>query len=98
MTDLLIAGERDPLVLVAVQPDRQREPQLAALGLVPKPAVQPRADQMQLRLRHRALQPQQQPVVEIGRRIDAVDVGDQRACQRAQIQELMPVRGGARQP
>ena len=51
-----------------------------------------RADQVQLGLRHRALEPEQQPVVEIARRVDPVGVGDQRPRQRAQIQQLMPVR------
>ena len=54
--DLLVGAQHDPAVLVAVEPDRQREPQLAARGLVAQPAVQPRADQVQLGLRHRALQ------------------------------------------
>ena len=53
---------------------------------------------MQLRLAHRALQPQQQPVVEVLRRVDPVGVGDQRAGQRAQIKQLMPVRGAASEP
>ena len=54
--DLLIGRQHDPAVLVAVEPDRQREAQLAARGLVAQPAVQPRADQVQLGLGHRALQ------------------------------------------
>ena len=42
--------------------------------------------------------PEQQPVVELARRVHAVGVGDQRPGQRAQIQQLMPVRRRARQP
>ena len=41
---LLVRAEHDPVVLVAVEPDRQRQPQLAPLGLVAQPADQPRAD------------------------------------------------------
>ena len=95
---LLINAEPDLAILIALQPDRQRQPQLATGRLVLKPTTQPGADQMQLRLRHRALQTEQQSVVEIGGRVDPVRVGDQRAGQRAQIQELMPVRARARQP
>jgi hypothetical protein len=98
VADLLIGAQDDAPVLVAIEPNRQGEAQLAALSLAAQPAVQPRADEVQLGLGHRALQPQQQPVVEIDRRIDAVGVGDQGGGQRAQVQQLMPVRRGARQP
>ena len=47
-------------------------------GLVAQPAVQPRADQVQLGLGHRALQPEQQPVVEVAPANRPVRVGDQR--------------------
>jgi hypothetical protein len=53
---------------------------------------------MQLGLGHRALQPEQQPVVEIARRVDPIGIADQRPGQRAQIDQLMPVRRGAREP
>ena len=96
--DLLVSAQDDPVVLVALEPGRQMHHELAARGLVPQPASQPRADQVQLRLGHRALQPEQQPVVEITRRVDPVRVGDQRPGQRAQIDQLMPVRRGAREP
>ncbi len=98
MTHLLVRAEHDPIVVVTVEPNRQRQAQLAALGLVAQPAIQPGTNQVQLGLRHRALQAEQQPVVEVGRRVHAVGVGDQRAGQRAQIKQLMPVRRGARQP
>jgi hypothetical protein len=53
---------------------------------------------MQLGLAHRALQPRQQPVVENSGRVDPVSVGDQRAGQRAQIQQPTPIRATAREP
>jgi hypothetical protein len=56
-----------------------------------------RADQVRLGLVHRALEAQQEAVVEVTRGIDAVGVSDQRACQRAQIQQPVPVRRRARQ-
>jgi hypothetical protein len=98
VTHLLVAREHDPVALVALEPDRQVHPQLPPRGLAAQPAVQPRADQVQLGLGHRALEPEQQTVVEVSRRIDAVGVGDQRPRQRAQIQQLMPVRRRPRQP
>ena len=98
MAYLLVGAEHDPAVVIAVKPDRQILLKLATLRLVAQPASQPRADQMQLRLAHRALQPQQQPVVEVMRRVDPVLVGDQRPSQRAQIKQLMPVRRAASEP
>ena len=52
---------------------------------------------MQLRLAHRALEPQQQPVVVIGRVVEPVLVGQQGPEDGAQLQELVPVLVGARQ-
>jgi hypothetical protein len=95
---LLIRAQHDPTIVVAIEPHWQRQTQLAALSLVAQPAIEPRADQVQFGLRHRALQAEQQPVVELRRRVHPVGVGDQRAGQRAQIQQLMPVRRAARQP
>jgi hypothetical protein len=52
----------------------------------------------ELGLAHRPLQPQQQPVVVVHRVVDAVGVGQQRARQRAQLQQLLPVSARAGQP
>jgi hypothetical protein len=95
---LLVGGQHDAPILVAIEPDGEVHPQLAALGLGAQPAVQTGADQVQLGLGHRALEPKQQPVVELRRRVDPVGVGDQRPGQRAQIDQLVPVRRGAREP
>ena len=56
---LLVRAQHDPILVVAIQTDRQRKAQLATFGLVAQPSVQPGADQMQLRLGHRALQAEQ---------------------------------------
>ena len=98
VTHLLIGTQHNQVVIVAIKPDRQRQPQLAALGLVTQPADQPRADQVQLRLGDLTLEPQQQPIVEVLQVIDPVRVGDQRAGQRAQVKQPVPVRRAARQP
>lgn len=67
MAHLLVGAEDDPVILVAVKADGQREPQLATLCLVADAAVEAGAYQVQLCLRHRPLQSQQQAVVEVRR-------------------------------
>jgi hypothetical protein len=83
---------------VVDQPDRERHLQLAAAGLGQLAAAQPRADEVQLGLRHGALEPEQQAVVEVGGVIEAVLVADQRVGQRADLQQPVPVGVVARQP
>ena len=80
------------------QPDRQPAAQLAALGLVADPAVQARPEHVQLGLAHRALQAEQQPVVERPRVIDAVGVADHGIGHAAQIEQPIPVGVVASQP
>jgi hypothetical protein len=63
--DLLVGAEDDPALLVSVEANRQAERELAPLGLMAQTAVQASADQVQLGLGHRALEPEQQPVVEV---------------------------------
>ena len=52
---------------------------------------------MQLGLAHRALEPEQQAVVEAGRIVDAVLVEDEGRGQRAQLDQPMPIGRVARQ-
>jgi hypothetical protein len=59
---LLIGREHGLPPLVPVETDRLVRPQVAAGRLVAQPAVQARADQMQLGHRHRPLQAEQQAV------------------------------------
>lgn len=82
----LVGGDDDLVVLVVVQSDRQALTQFASGGFVLESGGQPRADQVQLGLGHRALEPQDQPVVEVSGVIHAVGVGDQSVGQRTQIQ------------
>ena len=82
----------------AHQPGRQRHRQLAAAGLGDPPGPHPLLDQVQLSLADGALQAQQQPVVVLGRVIDAVQVAQQRPGQRAQLQQLMPLPARPGQP
>jgi hypothetical protein len=69
----LLVGIDHRLALVVIDvADGQREAQLAALGGRALGSVQPAGEQVQLGLRHRALEPEQQPVVEVGQVVDPV--------------------------
>jgi hypothetical protein len=97
--DGLVGIEQDLALLLAPdQPDRQRLPQLPALGLVPDPALQPGAEHVQLGLGHRALEPEQQSIVERPGVIQPVSVADHGVGHAAQIQQSVPVDVVARQP
>jgi len=76
---------------VVDKPDRQRHLQFAATGLGPLPADEAGPDEVQLGLAHGAFEPQQQPVVEVGRVIQPVLVTDQRRGHGADLQQPVPV-------
>jgi hypothetical protein len=98
LTNRLVGAQHHLVVLVVVQADRKALAQFTFGSLVFEPRGQPRPDQMQLGLRHRPLQPEHQAVVEIGRVIHPVSVGDQSVGDRAQVQQLIPVGVVAGQP
>ena len=83
---------------VVDQPDRQAHPQFAAAGLGQLPADEAGPDEVQFGLAHGALQPEQQPVVEVGRVIQPVLVADQRGRHGADLQQSVPVGVVAGQP
>jgi hypothetical protein len=86
---------------VAFAPDKaggQSPAQFAARCLVADPAVEAGAQDVQLGLRHGAFHAEQQPVVEHGRMVDAVGIGDQRVGHPGQIQQPVPVAVVAGQP
>jgi hypothetical protein len=83
---------------VVDEPDRQGHRQLAAAGLGELAATQAGLEQVQLGLAHGAFEAQDQPVVERAGVIQAVLVQDQRAGQRADLQQPVPVGVVARQP
>ena len=58
----------------------------------------PCLEDMKLGFRHRSFQTQKEAIVVVGRIIHPVGVGDQRVEQRADLQKLMPIPAGARQP
>ena len=71
--------------------DREAAPKLATRRLVADAAVEPGPQDVELRLAHCALQPEQEPVVEQRRVIDPVRIADQRLGQAAQVDEPIPV-------
>ncbi len=83
---------------VVGQADGQRHDQLAAAGLGQHPAPQPGPDEMELSLAELAFHPEQEPVVEAARVVEAVFVADQGAGHPAELEELVPVGGVAGQP
>ena len=84
--------EHDLAGRILDQSDRERHRQFATAGLGQDPALQPGADEVKLGFGHRALEAEQQPVVEVGRVIQPVFVADQRPRQRADLKQPVPVR------
>src|SRR5499433_2984994 len=87
------------LLLAPEEADRQATPQFAARRLVANAAIEARAQNVQLCFAHGALQPQQQPVIEHRRVIEAVAIADQRVGEAGEIDEAIPfgiVAGQAR--
>jgi hypothetical protein len=95
---LLVRIQDDLAGRAADVPDRQRDGQLAALGLGQLARQHPLPDQVQFVFAHRSLQAQQQPAVAGPRVVDAVGIGQQHPGQAAQLQQLVPVPASPRQP
>src|SRR5262245_925288 len=75
----------------------QRKLQLTAPRLLSNGFLAALSEKVQFELTHRALEPQQQPVIEQARVIDAVGIYDKRPHQAAQFNEVMPITPIARQ-
>ena len=87
--DGLVGVEADlPVSLTPDQAHGKPAAQLAAGGLVPDPAFQPRTQHMQLTLGHDALHAQDEPVVEQRRMVDAISIGNQRVAHPGQVQPV----------
>ena len=87
-----IGVEADLAVALAPdQADRQTPPQLAAGRLIANATVEPGAQDVQLGLGHRALEPQHQTIVEGGGMIDTIGVADQGVGHAAQVEQSIPV-------
>ncbi len=70
----------------------------AALHLAQAPRIQALAQQIEFGFRHGPFEPEQEPVVIQPRVVDALDVGDERAPERRQVEQMLPVGVVARQP
>ncbi len=96
-TNLLIGMLFHPAILEPHQSCRQRERQLAALGLAEDAGGQSSAERMEFELRNGAFQTQEQAAINGAGIIDAVPIGNQTTGMAAQVQELIPVRAVAGQ-
>ena len=97
MLHLAVGIEDHAIVVVIDQSGGQARLQLAAARLALDAALQARAEHVQLGFAHRSLQPQQQPVVEMARVVQAVLIKDQGSRQGEHLQQAMPVAGIAGQ-
>ena len=79
---LAVGIEDHAIVVVIDQSGGQAHLQLAAARLALDAALQARAEHVQLGFAHRSLQPQQQPVVEMARVVQAVLIKDQGSARR----------------
>lgn len=77
--------------------DGQSQLQLSAADLGHVSAMHSRAQHMQLGFTHRALQAQEQPVIEMHWVVDAILVQDQCVAQSADLEQSMPIAAVARQ-
>ncbi len=96
--DLGIGVEDHLAGLVVDEADRQRGPQLPARGGGLLAGLQPLRHHVQLHLAHRGLQPQQHPVVDIARIVDAIGVDQQRLGDRGELHQPRDLGVGAGQP
>jgi hypothetical protein len=76
---------------------RQPDHELAARRLGTAPLQHARFKNVQLRLAHCALEPEQQAVIVGARVVDAVRIRNQRVEQGAHLEQLVPVAAGARE-
>ena len=92
--DLLVGVDLEGARRASDIADRRQAVELAPPRLVPLAAIHAILEDMKLRLAHDAGQAEQEPVVVVGRVVEAIGVGQERAESRAQLQELMPVLAG----
>ena len=96
--DLPIRIKHQAGVGVVGEPDRQPHLELTTPSLVENAALQAGLQDVQLGLAHRALQAEQQPVVEVRRVVHTIFVADDRARHGGQLEQALPVGVVARQP
>ena len=92
---LRVGVEDHPPGAVIHQTHRQPAAQLAAAGFAENAAAQARPQDVQLRLAHRPLEPEQQAIVEMRGIVHAVFVENQGVGHRADLEQAVPVGGVA---
>ena len=96
--DGLIRMKQDFAILFSPnEAHRQAAAQFPASGLVADAAVQTGTNDVQLRFAHRALQSEQQSIVEQRRMIDAIVVANESIGDAAELQQAIPIRVVPRQ-
>ena len=96
--DLFVGVEIEPPDGRPDVSDRRTHEDFTAGDLVEEPLPHPAAEEVQLGLGHDPREPEQEPVVVIGRVVEPILVGEQHAKHRTQFNELMPVLARAGQP
>ena len=96
-TNFIISIGDDAALVIVAKAHGQREPQFTLACLVQLAALEAPAQEMQLGLRHRALEPQEQPIVEVASVVHAIHIDDHRVAQCAQFEQAVPVQIRARQ-
>lgn len=91
--DVLVRIEHETPACVVDESQRRIHPELPSPRLVELPTEEPGTQHMQLGLAHRALQAEQQTVIEVARIVEAILVKDERLSQRTDLEEAMPVSG-----
>src|ERR687892_32027 len=77
--------------------DRQASAQFSASSLVANAAIETGADDIEFGFAHRALESEQQAVVEQSRMTHAIVIADERVSESAEFQQTIPVGIVARQ-
>ena len=98
MLDLLVRIKHQPAEPIVSKTDWRTQEQFAARCLIQNPALKTCSQHMEFGFAHRALQPEQQPIVEMSRIIDAVLVENQGIGQSADLEKSMPVHRVSREP
>src|SRR5262249_5647001 len=88
---LAIGDLFDPIIPGADEPDGDFPHNMAALDFGFKGLARPLTHEAQLIFGHGALHPEDYPVIELARIIDAIIINEQRLRQRTQINQMMPV-------
>ena len=83
--------EHFTVALAPNQPNGQTAAQFPTGGFIANPAVEPRAEHVQLGFGHGAFESEQEPVIKQAGMIKAIFVADERVGHATQIQQAVPI-------